>query len=205
MKKLTTKEKIKQAAIKLFNQEDTLTVTTNHICKELGMSPGNLYYHYKNKEEIVLDIYKEMSIEFTSFDGYSRIKSSKNPLKELLFMYQKYGELFWKYRFLMRDSAVLMRVYPSLKEQFIHNQNMRIVQIEALLKFLIEERILERIPEKELRMRAKLNWFVATYWQIFAQTQGELSKESISESLEVIFWLQIYPYLSEKGKELLKG
>ena len=49
-----TKQKIKKAAIELFNNQDTLSVTTNHIAKQAKISPGNLYYHYKNKEEIII-------------------------------------------------------------------------------------------------------------------------------------------------------
>ncbi len=55
--KINTKTKIKNSAVHLFNTQETLSVTTNHIAKEAGICPGNLYYHYKNKEEIVTDLY----------------------------------------------------------------------------------------------------------------------------------------------------
>ncbi len=55
--KIDTKIKIKNSAIHLFNTQETLSVSTNHIAKEANISPGNLYYHYKNKEEIVTDLY----------------------------------------------------------------------------------------------------------------------------------------------------
>ncbi len=51
IKKSKTKEKIKQVSIKLFNENETLSITTNHIAKEAGISPGNLYYHYKIKRK----------------------------------------------------------------------------------------------------------------------------------------------------------
>lgn len=203
-KKLSpTKEKIKKATVYLCNEGDSLSVTTNHIAKELGISPGNLYYHYKNKEEIIRDIYQDMSTTFESFNSFEQILSSVNPLKEMHSMFDRYGELFWEYRFLMRDSALLMAIDPELKAIFAANQAKRILQIESLLKFLIHEEILEKIPKEQIAKRAKLHWFISAYWQVFTSTYDVISKESINEAKEMLFELQIYPFLSQKGKRLL--
>ncbi|MCF6310208.1 MAG: TetR/AcrR family transcriptional regulator [Sulfurimonas sp.] len=42
------------------------SVTTNHIAKAAGISSGNLYCHYKNKEQIIREIYQEISETFVS-------------------------------------------------------------------------------------------------------------------------------------------
>lgn len=199
----STKEKIKKATVHLCNEGDSLSVTTNHIAKELGISPGNLYYHYKNKEEIIRDIYQDMSSTFESFNSFEQILGSQNPLKEMHSMFDRYGELFWEYRFLMRDSALLMAIDPELKSMFAKNQAKRIVQIESLLKFLIHEEILENIPKEQIAKRAKLHWFISAYWQVFTSTYDVISKESINEAKEMLFELQIYPFLSQKGKRFL--
>lgn len=52
-------------------------------------------------------------------------------------------------------------------------------------------------------MRAKLHWFISAYWQIFASTSGEITKDSIKEAKDMVFKLHIYPFLSKSGKELL--
>ena len=197
-----TKEKIKTAAVALFNRHETLTVTTNHIAKEAGISPGNLYYHYKNKEEILIEIYQEMSAIFKGYNSFTHVAQSDNPLKELSKMFDLYGELFWHYRFLMRDATVLMRVYPELKRMFLERQNRRIVQIEGLLNGLLEKNILANIPSDEISLRARLHWFISAYWQTFIATGSDITKDSIKEAKEVIFKLMLYPYLSEKGKEM---
>lgn len=199
-----TKEKIKRTATHLFNANDSLSITTNHIAKELGISPGNLYYHYKNKEEIIREIYADMSQTFESFQSFELILGSANPLKEMHEMFDKYTELFWEYRFLMRDAAVLMAFDVELKDIFATNQARRIVQIESLIRFLIDKEILEGIPEEQITKRARLHWFISAYWQVFTSTYNTVSKESIDEAKEMLFKLQIYPFLSQKGKALLE-
>ena len=202
IKKSKTKEKIKQVSIKLFNENETLSITTNHIAKEAGISPGNLYYHYKNKEEIIREIYSEMSNNFEDFNSFKKIVLSDNPLKELSNTFDKLSILFWEYRFLIRDSALLMALDKKLKEHFTKNQEKRIKQIEGLLRFLIKEDIITPFEEEELILRAKVNWFISAYWQVFSSTMGDVTLDSIKEGKDIIFKLHIFPYLTPKGKKL---
>lgn len=201
-KKSPAKEKIKKVAIELFNENDTLSISTNHIADKAKMSPGNLYYHFKNKEEIIVEIYLEMSENFDSLNSFEQILSSQNPLLVLSNMFNNYGELFWRYKFLLRDIATLITIYPKLKILFTQKQAQRLQQIQSVFQYLISLEILENIEENEIPLRAKLNWFISTYWQLFTATEGEITQESIKESKYIIFQILIYPYLTPKGKML---
>ncbi len=202
--KIDTKTKICESAKKLFNEQETLSITTNHIAKEAGISPGNLYYHFKNKEDIILYIYQNLSKEFESLNSFEAILLSKNPIQTMNENFEYYGKMFYEYRFLLRDAMVLMALYPSFKEAFKKNQDKRINQIELLLQFLIKENILKFSQKQNLKRRAKLHWFITSYWQVFASSSGEVSKESIKEAKEIFFEFMIYPFLSEKGEKMLK-
>lgn len=200
-KKNITKEKIKKAAIDLFNESETLSISTNHIAKAAKISPGNLYYHYKDKEEIVTEIYLEMSKTFEEFNSFEYILSSQNPLQTLWDMFDNYGKLFLNYKFLMRDISTLMATYPKLKEQFLIRQEKRIEQIEGLFKYFIASDIIN-IPHEQINLRAKLNWFLSSYWHLFTSTTGEITNESIKEIKTIIFEILLLPYLTQNGKVL---
>jgi AcrR family transcriptional regulator len=203
-KKITTKERIKNTAIELFNAKDSLSITTNHIAKASGISAGNLYYHYRNKEEIIREIYAEMSERIESLKSFEKMVTSDNPLKVLDESFDHYGDLFWEYRFLMRDAPVLMALDSELKSIFVANQEKRISQIAGVIRYLISEEILQNIPKEEIPLRAKLYWFVTAYWQVFASMDGEVSRESIRETKEAMFKIHIAPFLSLKGRSMIE-
>ncbi|MDP3466119.1 MAG: TetR/AcrR family transcriptional regulator [Sulfuricurvum sp.] len=203
-KKISTKERIKSAAIELFNAHDSLSITTNHIAKAAGISAGNLYYHYRNKEEIIREIYAEMSERIESLKSFEKMLSSSNPLNVLDESFDHYGDVFWEYRFLMRDAPVLMALDSELKRAFVINQEKRISQIAGVIKYLISQEILENILKEEIPLRAKLYWFVTAYWQVFTSMDGEVSRESIRETKEAMFKIHIAPFLSARGGEMIE-
>ncbi|QDM00991.1 TetR/AcrR family transcriptional regulator [Aliarcobacter butzleri] len=194
-KESVSKKKIKKYALDLFNEKDTFSITTNHIALCAKISTGNLYYHYKNKEDIIIDIYEEMIEEFESLKSFEKILNSQNPLEELSKMYDLYLDIFWDYRFLMRDSSVLLSTLPKFKEIFIQRQNLRISEIKMLIEYFISKEIFKQMSEDEILLSAKLNWFISTYWQNFISINEVITKESFKEAKDVIFKININPFL----------
>lgn len=194
-KESITKKKIKKQALELFNENDTFSISTNHIAIAAKISSGNLYYHYKNKEEIIIDIYQDMIEKFEELNSFEKIINSKTPLEELSNLYDLYLDIFWEYRFIMRDSSVLICTLPKLKEIFIQRQNLRISQIKGLIEYFISKDIFRQMDNDEILLCAKLNWFISTYWQNYISINEEITKESFKEAKDVIFKININPFL----------
>ena len=105
-----TRGKILQASIELFNCSGVVAVTTNHIAKSLEMSPGNLYFHFRNKEEIIRELFRQMCKE--TYALWRAPKGAK--LIHPLTLIEKNFEILWRYRFFHREMYYLRRKDPQL-------------------------------------------------------------------------------------------
>ncbi len=110
-KRVTNRDKILLESVGIFNRMGAGSTSTNHICAALAISPGNLYFHFKNKEEIVFAIFERMCEE-----TYALWKTSLDAdtfLPPLAFIEQSM-EIFWRYRFFHREMYHLRRQDPQL-------------------------------------------------------------------------------------------
>ncbi|MEI7973297.1 MAG: TetR/AcrR family transcriptional regulator [Bdellovibrio sp.] len=111
---MDTKERILDQSRGLFNRQGTRAVTTNHIAKSLEMSPGNLYFHFHNKEEILRQLFSEMSRRSL------RAVWSKMQPQELV---ESQLRLAWEYRFFHREMYELRRRDPKLGQLWKQHLN----------------------------------------------------------------------------------
>jgi AcrR family transcriptional regulator len=111
---MKTKDKICLTSIDLFNRSGVVAVTTNHIAKEQGISPGNLYFHFANKEEIIRQIFRTMAKE--TYQIWRTKKGQK--LDHPLVLIEKNFELFWRYRFFHREMYYLKRKDAQLNKMW---------------------------------------------------------------------------------------
>src|SRR5579862_6685430 len=96
---------ILRTALTLFNAQGTAAVSTNHIAKELGISVGNLYYHFADKEEIVRALYQQHA---DRFDEMWRVPASgTEPAEVLVGALRRTFAMNWEYRFFYRSPGAL--------------------------------------------------------------------------------------------------
>ena len=100
----------------MFNQSGEPSVATTSIAFEMGISPGNLYYHYHSKEQIVADLFAQFrrEIEATLASPEQRLPNAEDCW---LFLHLVF-EAIWKYRFIYRDINDLMSRYHTIEVQF---------------------------------------------------------------------------------------
>ena len=118
---MKTRDKIIQASIALFNEQGERNVTTNHIAAHLAISPGNLYYHFRNKEDIILSIYEEYARSLL-LDTLPKLPAELKPLDSLVLYMDSVFQTTMKFRFFYSNLPVLLDKNPSLREKYVEVQ-----------------------------------------------------------------------------------
>lgn len=109
-----TKSRILEAALRLFNQHGTAAISTNHVAEALNMSPGNLYYHFRDKGSIVRGLFAQFCDE-ASLRG---VEQEGPPIFQLVAWLERRVALLGRYEFLAREVFSLTDADPSLRERF---------------------------------------------------------------------------------------
>jgi len=190
---MSRKEAILEAALGLFNEINTQSATTNHIAKAMGISPGNLHYHYKNREEIVRLLYKQLRVE-TSLT----IDELPNTIEEL----QKHEELLiqvqWKYRFFFKEMLFLFSRDPLLEKMYIKDNIAHRDRISYSMKIFTQRGELSFPDERSFEFLVDS---ILMSWQFYASYLHTLGKTLDSQgSIEVIEYTNnaMQPYLTKK-------
>lgn len=194
---MKTKENILDAAIKLFNQKGTKAVSTNHIAVELGISPGNLYYYYKNKEDIINAIFVRM-INF--MDDNWIINRNATPSSEMERMLMQVFKLQLDYKFFHSEIISLLRNDPKLAQRYNEIRTQRLAEITDFMRWMIVGGILRDDIEEETFLRlAEHSWFIGNFWHIQFEIGDMLFYEQEIKKA-ILLTIDIYkPYLTKAG------
>ncbi len=190
-----TKISILQKAVELFNEHGTASVSMNALAESLGISAGNLQYHYKGKEDLIRAILEEM---FRQFDGIYRSIEGTFTLDILRQTMRLHFHLVWKYRFFYREQGALLRNDEALADRFRAIQAQRMDEQEALMKRLAASGGLRgNLSPEELRNVVLIGWVLGNTLLAYNESLGQKIDEAAqAQALEIM--IQHYkPYLLE--------
>ena len=202
---MKTKEKILSAALRLFNEYGLDAVTLRQIASEIGISQGNLNYHFPKKEAIVEALYQQLvakiSIDFSQFED-------TNITLAVLFAVGKKTLLaLYDYRFIMLDFVRVMKQHPNIQQHFKELNVLRQQQYAQLFQVLEQEQLMqpEAFPKQYDYLKIQFS-ILGDYWIASA----EVLRDDLSEEAKIDYYLKIlisslYPNLTRQGKkEFLK-
>ena len=155
-----TAERILEVTLDLFNRFGEPNVSTTLISAELRISPGNLYYHYPAKDELINSLFDRY--EKALNDLLQAADSVRNIEDAWLFFHMLF-ELIWQYRFLYRDLNDLLSKNRRLEThfQFVLKNKSRAVQ-QVLSALSVGSTM--RVDRRQAEAAANAMVVVLTYW-----------------------------------------
>ena len=195
---MKTRERIIDTAIRLFNEHGTGAISTNFIAEALEMSPGNLYYHFRNKEEIIRAILERMIL---MWEQMYHLPADRTPtLADVQQMVTENFLLLWDYRFFYRELSALAQRDPALKQRYQEIRRERLANFEVLFQHFVSAGV-ARPPETPALVAnlAKLCWLISDYWLPFLEIDGELVMPEATEQGVNLLMQVLHPYISEAG------
>jgi AcrR family transcriptional regulator len=170
---MTTRERILQTALGLFNQSGTSAVSTNHIAEALGMSPGNLYYHFRNKEEIIRALFEQ---QFALADALYALPGDSLPtLVDLQSLVRATFAMSWDYRFIYRELIALLRRDAILQERWVAVRARGFAGFHELVAQFVAAGVLRDPADPAVVTRlADLCWLISEFWLASVEVSGEL-------------------------------
>jgi AcrR family transcriptional regulator len=191
-----TRERILDASLAMFNAQGEPNVTTNHIADELGISPGNLYYHYRNKDDIVERLFAHYEARMD--DALVAPEGRLPNLEDVWLQLHLVFECMWEYRFLYRDLVDILARNRKLRQRFARILNRAAASAETVLKGLAAAEVLRATPD-EIHATAENVLLVATFWLNYHAVRGANSEPAQNDLSQGIYqvMLLIAPFLRD--------
>jgi len=165
-----TRERILATSLALFNGAGAPNVTTADIADEMNISPGNLYYHFRNKDEIIGELYVAYESDVLPLFGVPRTRAP--DVEDLWLLLHLLFERMGEYRFFYRDLDEITSRSRRLALAFGALTRRTERAVEALTEGLVAAGAMQAtVPER--RALARNVALVATYWMSF-QRIGQL-------------------------------
>jgi AcrR family transcriptional regulator len=163
------RERVVKAALELFNDRGVTSVSTNHIADHIGVSRGNLHWHFKNKEEIVRELFEQLKVR--TDEGAPLPSGGEIAPREWARYYVNTMSVLWEFRFYWADVDAILRADPLLVDS--HRDyalwlRSRIVELFELLMKQGDMRAPE--PYSDLVRIAENMWIVTESWWRFSRT-----------------------------------
>jgi AcrR family transcriptional regulator len=165
---MKTRDRILQTSLQLFNKSGERAISTNHIAAKLAISPGNLYYHFRNKADIVYELF----LAYQQQVDYYLAAPGSQPLvlADLAWYLEAVFDGLWQYRFFHRDLESLLDADPRLRAGYGDFTGRCLSAINGIFSQLASGGIITPRPEP-LRSAMALNvWLVITNWMAYLKT-----------------------------------
>jgi AcrR family transcriptional regulator len=183
---MSTRDRILDAALVLFNEKGTGAVSTNHIAAAAEISPGNLYYHFRNKEEVIRALFERL---YEAYDRVFFMPDDRLPtLEDMRRLVRANFEVLWDFRFTYRELSALLRKDPVLHQRSVEVRNRGYEGFKQLVDLFASAGVIPApsSPEAVVRL-ADIVWLISEFWLPSLEVAGQpIEPASLERGIELM-------------------
>ena len=192
---MKTRDKILKTALSLFNERGEGHVSLGQIAARLGISEGNLWYHFRTKDDLVTALFTELEARI---EGHlARTPAQFGPsIGDFADHARQSYRFMWDYRFLYRhrcdpeaESALAARIAELIERAHRH--------VEGILAEMVRRGLMRATPA-EIADLAVNAWIISRYWLDYLQERhgrDKISESDLQAGVKQLFALY-QPYLT---------
>lgn len=200
-----TRERILVSTLSLFNQKGPEAVTTAEIAKAVHINQGNLYYHFRTKESLVLALFSRFEADgLTVVTEADAVQGADS--KAYASFLRKWFALVWTYRFLFRDLPGLLATAPGLREPILAVSAGMRLSVDVIFQRMEGAGLISVAAEDRKPLLTNM-WIVSTYWAVYLGLQEgvrDLGPQHVQWGLSQVASL-LRPHLSIQAKADLEA
>ena len=195
-----TRERILETALRLFNDFGEPNVTTTVIADEMNISPGNLYYHFNNKDAIVNALFADYERDMTRLLGAP--EQRPHEVEDIWLFLHLLFETIWKFRFFYRDINDLLMRNRLVETHFQRLLAAKQATAATLCRGLAAAGVLNATAA-EIPALATNMTLVASFWLSYEHARKPRGEPDIGHGVYQVMSLAA-PYLQGESRHLLE-
>lgn len=198
---MKTRDRILHTSLALFNEEGEEQTTTVDIANEMDISPGNLYYHFKGKDQIIEELFHqyELALSGTLTAPIEKPLSVDNASVEdnWYYLYVVLEEMY-QYRFLYQNLDNLLLRYPELRRRFKRLLQLKRAALYAICQALMQQSVIDAGEQQLLGLVDNMTLNL-TFWFSYDQLLNSQRDPRITIHQGVLQLLtMVAPYLGSE-------
>ncbi|MGE7774212.1 TetR/AcrR family transcriptional regulator [Chitinophaga sp. NPDC101104] len=198
---MDTKSRILETALALYNEQGIQSVTSRHIAAEMGISPGNLHYHFRHTDDIIVALYEALTTQMDALVlEMERIENARP--EALLDFAERTFPVVFKYRFIFLHFPEIGLRVPSVKQQYTELVKRREKEFLSFFKAWQEKGIFRKdVPPHILQTLVTQIFLAGDYWLSHNELTARLKGKEAARAYRQVFAGLFWPYLTEKGRK----
>lgn len=203
--KITTVDRILDASLKLFNEQGFHCVPAMRIAEHLGISPGHLAYHFKNKSDILLALFPRLETALEQIMQLECAHATPQSMDRTLYVLKT----LWNYRFFFIELPQIAPVDRQILDSYLKLEDRFLGMLEQSFNHRIAEGAMRPIPApNSTRFLAKSVWITWLDWirseQMSHPGQTMPSAESVYETMLRAYCMSM-PFFDDELMTMVTG